>query len=329
MNPHLYKVYAKVIDTAMHVLPAKDEFNGNEVFPGLYVGDVWAAYNLEQLKQRNITHVVTVVMGLEPPFPGDFKYLNVHVRDVEDETIFEHFEEVVKFIDEGRATGNVFLHCLRGVSRSGTIAAAYVIHQKRVPAEEAILFLREKRSIIDPNPGFIRQLNNYYKLITTVVEANPADSTVTASTTTTTTPADTITTTSTTSNTSTPTPTTTTTTTTPAATITTTSTTSNTSAPTTPTTTTTSITSTHSSLLPSSTPSHEITETDSVNSSISTPSHEIKSTSNSSEQTTTVHVAPETTLPESDTPPIEPFTTITHESLETSDATTTLVIKNE
>lgn len=40
MNPHLYKVYAKVIDKALQVLPTKDEFDAHEVFPGLYVGDV-------------------------------------------------------------------------------------------------------------------------------------------------------------------------------------------------------------------------------------------------------------------------------------------------
>ena len=36
--------------------------------------------------------------------------MSVEVRDVEDETICDHFEEIVKFIDEGRAIGNVFLH---------------------------------------------------------------------------------------------------------------------------------------------------------------------------------------------------------------------------
>ena len=36
--------------------------------------------------------------------------MSVEVRDVEDETICDHFEEIVKFIDGGRAIGNVFLH---------------------------------------------------------------------------------------------------------------------------------------------------------------------------------------------------------------------------
>lgn len=40
----------------------------------------------------------------------EFKYLHVQVRDVESENIFDHFEEVVAFIDEGRANGNVLLH---------------------------------------------------------------------------------------------------------------------------------------------------------------------------------------------------------------------------
>lgn len=39
MNPHLYKVYTKVIDKALHVLPSP-EFDAHEVIPRLYVGDV-------------------------------------------------------------------------------------------------------------------------------------------------------------------------------------------------------------------------------------------------------------------------------------------------
>jgi hypothetical protein len=39
MNPHLYKIYTKVIDKALWVLPSK-QFDAHEVFPGLYVGDV-------------------------------------------------------------------------------------------------------------------------------------------------------------------------------------------------------------------------------------------------------------------------------------------------
>ena len=40
MNPHVYKVYTKVIGKTLQVLPSKGEFDAHEVFPGLFVGDV-------------------------------------------------------------------------------------------------------------------------------------------------------------------------------------------------------------------------------------------------------------------------------------------------
>jgi len=183
VNPHFYKFYAKVIDKSLHVLPSPS-FDAHEVYPNLYVGDIWAAYNLEELKKRKITHVVTAVLGIDPIYPQEFKYLNVQIRDVEEENICDHFEEVIKFIDEGRATGNVFVHCLRGVSRSATIAAAYVMHHKHVTQEEAIILLREKRQVINPNPSFLKQLDSYYELITTTTTTTATPTEVTTETTT-------------------------------------------------------------------------------------------------------------------------------------------------
>lgn len=183
VNPHFYKFYAKVIDKSLHVLPSPS-FDAHEVYPNLYVGDIWAAYNLEELKKRHITHVVTCVLGIEPIYPTEFKYMNVQIRDVEEENICEHFDEVIKFIDEGRAAGNVFVHCLRGVSRSATIAAAYVIHHKRITQQEAVLLLREKRQVIDPNPSFLKQLDSYYQLISTTTTTTTTPTEVTTETTT-------------------------------------------------------------------------------------------------------------------------------------------------
>jgi len=174
VNPHFYKFYAKVIDKSLHVLPSP-EFDAHEVFPQLYVGNIWAAYNLTELKKRNITHIVSAVLGIEPVFPQEFKYMTVAIRDLEDENICDHFDDVIKFIDEGRETGNVFVHCLRGVSRSATIAAAYVMHKNRISQAEAVALLREKRHVISPNPGFLHQLDTFYETITTTTTVTPTE----------------------------------------------------------------------------------------------------------------------------------------------------------
>jgi len=161
VTPGFYQFYMKIFSKALYILPSP-AFDAIEVFPKLFVSNVWSAYNSAELKKRNITHIVTVVLGFEPIYPKDFKYMNIRVRDVEQEDISRHFDEAFQFIDEGRETGNVLIHCLRGVSRSGTIAAAYVMKKNMITHQEALALLQQKRNIINPNPSFIRQLDKYY-----------------------------------------------------------------------------------------------------------------------------------------------------------------------
>jgi len=44
------------------------------------------------------------------------------------------FEASFDFIDEGVKTGKVLVHCVRGVSRSSTICAAYIMRKYNLKA---------------------------------------------------------------------------------------------------------------------------------------------------------------------------------------------------
>jgi atypical dual specificity phosphatase len=49
-----------------------------------------------------------------------------------------------------------------GISRSATIVCAYLIATTRMTPNEALAAVREKRGIVSPNMGFMRQLEEYY-----------------------------------------------------------------------------------------------------------------------------------------------------------------------
>ena len=49
-----------------------------------------------------------------------------------------------------------------GISRSATIVCAYLIATMRMTPHEALAAVREKRGIVSPNMGFLRQLEEYY-----------------------------------------------------------------------------------------------------------------------------------------------------------------------
>jgi len=137
-------------------------FNAHEVFPNVFVGDVYAAHNTNELRKLNITHIVNMACGVTPAFPDSFKYLHIPLLDCTSENISEHFHNTSAFIQNAiEGGGRVLVHCLKGISRSATIAAAYVVKSHSVSPSEAVQMLRKFRPIIKPNSGFMMQLEWY------------------------------------------------------------------------------------------------------------------------------------------------------------------------
>jgi len=153
--------YSALLSKSLKVLPVRD-FDAQEIVPNLYLGDVYAAHNTKELKNRNITHIVTCTVGIVPPFPQLFKYKHLQILDCAAENINEHFADTSEFIaDAIEGGGKVLVHCIRGVSRSATIVSAYLITAYHIGHEEAVQKVREKRPIARPNYGFMMQLEMY------------------------------------------------------------------------------------------------------------------------------------------------------------------------
>lgn len=73
-----------------------------------------------------------------------------------------YFEQACEFIEEARQSkGAVLVHCVCGVSRSTTLCCAYLMKHHSMSLEQALVQLRSRRQIIQPNNGFLRQLALY------------------------------------------------------------------------------------------------------------------------------------------------------------------------
>lgn len=142
------------------------DFNVNQVDEaGVFIGDIASAYNRDELKALGITHVITAILGVNAPFPEDFVYLTLPVRDVESEDMMQHLETTTDFINDAiQSGGKVLVHCVCGVSRSATIVAAWLMRTHELDVDTTISQLQAARACVDPNPAFRQQLERWAAL---------------------------------------------------------------------------------------------------------------------------------------------------------------------
>lgn len=134
----------------------------DEVFPDVYLGDFAAACNREKLRELGITHILCTILGVDPVFPKDFVYKNVHLRDNERQNVMPYLDQCVEYIEAAlKNGGRVFVHCMCGVSRSSTMVIAYLISRHSKAYSQALEEVREHRAVVNPNKAFQHQLVNY------------------------------------------------------------------------------------------------------------------------------------------------------------------------
>ncbi|KAF3938799.1 hypothetical protein ABW19_dt0203364 [Dactylella cylindrospora] len=149
----------------------------NEIIPGLYLGDIFAARTPEILNGSEITHILTVARGslgllndtLETKNYRNepFQHLQIELDDLPDSKLLEELHHGVEFIDralnpkEGLEDGKpnaILVHCLQGMSRSCSFVVAYLVWKNNISVGQALEMVQEKRKKARPNAGFYKQL---------------------------------------------------------------------------------------------------------------------------------------------------------------------------
>ncbi len=135
----------------------------------LYVGDEDVSRDIVALKERGITHIISItgstLKGGVYVTHVDFEYFRIGgVRDSPDATILPHLQGVLEFLDSSPSSSRVLIHCQAGVSRSASIAIACVMHMRpEFSMEQAYDTVKAARSIIGPEPEFLFQIEEYFK----------------------------------------------------------------------------------------------------------------------------------------------------------------------
>ena len=128
----------------------------------LFLGDFKTAKNVEFLKENSIKSVLSLMVDYEinyKDFLSNHKVISAQDKDTFD--LSKHFDECFEFIDEALKKGSVLIHCVSGISRSSAILIMYLMKKSNKKYLEAYTQVKKKRCRINPNKGFIKQLQNF------------------------------------------------------------------------------------------------------------------------------------------------------------------------
>ncbi|XP_013406761.1 protein phosphatase Slingshot homolog 2 isoform X2 [Lingula anatina] len=138
----------------------------SKIFDYLYLGSEWNASNLEELKKNGVGFILNISREIDNFFPGVFEYYNIRVFDVEESDLLRYWEKTYKFISKAKNSGSKCLvHCRMGISRSSSTVIAFAMKEYGWSLEEALKYVQKKRSIANPNSGFLHQLEIYQGIL--------------------------------------------------------------------------------------------------------------------------------------------------------------------
>lgn len=163
LSPDGNIISSKVIhsDSPGFVVDTKPDLNVAEILPGLFLGSQNVVYDFDIMNSFHITHVLS--LGIKPlTLDVNVVHKYVDLLDVPESGLLDCLEECFCFMDHALNAGeHVYVHCNAGVSRSPAVVIAYLMKTKRISYEQAFFQVKQKRNVINPNPGFVQQLKQY------------------------------------------------------------------------------------------------------------------------------------------------------------------------
>jgi protein-tyrosine phosphatase len=130
------------------------------------LGNIIAGSQLNELQKNNISAVVAILPHLPHKsshyVKNGFSLFHIPLFDAPNEDISKWFDHVSDFIMAHRfMKRKILVHCHAGISRSTTLVASFLMNLKNWNHNEAIRYIRTKRSCVNPNTGFLKQLSKY------------------------------------------------------------------------------------------------------------------------------------------------------------------------
>ncbi|XP_075993664.1 dual specificity phosphatase 28 [Genypterus blacodes] len=136
-----------------------------KVTNALFISNARSACSDELIQQEAVTLCINV--SKLQPFPASaVSTMRVPVYDDPKEDLFSHFDRCADAIQgEAERGGRSVVYCKNGRSRSATICVAYLMKHRRLSLNDALQKVKTSRHVINPNPGFMSQLERYQRVL--------------------------------------------------------------------------------------------------------------------------------------------------------------------
>ena len=135
----------------------------SQITENLYLGNLYDAQNISNLLKIGIQKVLSLITDPQLLYyPKEIEHKLIKINDFPRENIIQYFGECLLFIEDNR---KILVHCVAGASRSATIVIAYLMWKNQLDYKESAKFVEQIRPCINPNYGFVRQLEIFEKLL--------------------------------------------------------------------------------------------------------------------------------------------------------------------
>ena len=146
----------------------------------IYLGQFDAHKDISFLKERNIGAILAVISDFyiekkheENLIENLIDIKHIYVEDIEGFDIDSILNEAHRYIDKYVSNNiNILVCCRKGISRSATVVLSYLMTRQNKTLADAINHVRKKRSIINPNLGFMVSLTNLDEILKDTREKN-------------------------------------------------------------------------------------------------------------------------------------------------------------
>ena len=134
------------------------------IIDNIYIGSAHNAANFNLLEENNIKLIINMTNEITNYYPDIYIYKQFGLNDNNKDDIERYLNDTYNIIEEFNKNNtenkNILIHCFMGKSRSASIIIYYIMKKYNKTFEEALIEIKRKRNIVNPNIKFTDTLKH-------------------------------------------------------------------------------------------------------------------------------------------------------------------------